>query len=101
MRFAQQGLTLRIAQRMLRSVRDLIEGWAEEIRAQLDAKGKSQRWLADLCDVHPSTIHRVVTGEHNPNDELKWKIAGALGMRMDLLFAWPKIVPPSPEKDVA
>ena len=82
-------------------MQDLIEGWAEEIRSQLDMQNKSQKWLADLCDVHPSTIHRIVTGDLNPNDELKWKIAGALGVRMDVLFAWPKIVPPSPAGEAA
>lgn len=77
-------------------MQDLIEAWGEEILDQLKRQGRSQKWLADLCDVHASTIHRIVTGDLNPNDELKWKIAGALGARMDVLFAWPKIVPPMP-----
>lgn len=52
--------------------------------------------LADLCGVHETTIIRIRHGKLNPNDELKWKIAGALGVRMDQLWAWPRIVPPNP-----
>lgn len=82
-------------------MQDLIEAWGEGILEELTSQHRSQKWLADCVDVHPSTIHRIVTGDLNPNDELKWKIAGALGVRMDRLFAWPKIVPPSPAREVA
>lgn len=83
---------------MLRHVQDLLSGWGEavdEALAELQPP-RSHRWLARQCDVHPTTIDRIVRGELNPNDELKFKIAGALGKRMDILWGWPKIIPPHP-----
>jgi DNA-binding XRE family transcriptional regulator len=59
--------------------------------------GLTQRSLAEKCSVHPTTILRLEVGKLCPNDELKWKIAGVLGLRMDLLWAWPRIVPPAPD----
>lgn len=86
---------------MLLHMQDLLEAWGEEIRRQLSMLGKPNRWLAEKCGVHSTTIDRVVLGKLNPNDELKYKIAGALGVRMDKLFAWPAIVPPDPKPPVA
>lgn len=73
---------------------DLLQGWAETIKDRLTEMDRKPAWLARQVDVHPSTISRILKGDLNPNDELKWKIAAALSMRMDLLWAWPKIVPP-------
>ncbi|HVM07174.1 MAG TPA: helix-turn-helix transcriptional regulator [Acidimicrobiales bacterium] len=75
-------------------MQDLLEAWGESIEDYLN--GRSHRWLAKQVGVHSTTIDRIVAGKLNPNDELKWKIAGALGVRMDVLFAWPKVVPPVP-----
>ena len=77
-------------------MQDLLEAWGEEIAKLLKEQGKSYFWLADVCDVHQTTIWRIIKGKLNPNDELKWKIAGALGERMDVLWGWPRVVPPSP-----
>lgn len=82
-------------------MQDLRYAWGEEVAKARVAAGLTQKALAQLCDVHPSTILRVETGGLNPNDELKWKIAGALGERMDVLWAWPRIVPPKPAEAVA
>ena len=79
-------------------MQDLLTGWGEEVARLLHQQDRTQRWLAEQCDVHPTTILRIIRGELNPNDELKWKIAGALGVRMDVLWCWPKMVPPSPAK---
>ena len=79
-------------------MQDLHAGWGERVKEEREALELTQRALADRCQVHPSTILRLELGKLCPNDELKWKIAGALGVRMDLLFAWPKIVPPMPEE---
>ncbi len=83
---------------MLRDMQDLLAAWGEAIEEALAAMSppRSHRWLARQVDVHSTTIDRIVKGELNPNDELKWKIAGALSQRMDVLWGWPKIVPPMP-----
>lgn len=82
----------------MQNVHDLLAGWGEKVAEEREALGLSQRDLADRCAVHVTTIWRVEAGKVNPNDELKWKIAGALGMRMDVLWAWPRIVPPCPQE---
>lgn len=74
-------------------MQDLHEGWGEKVREEREAAGLTQKALADLSGVHPTTILRIERGELCPNDELKWKIAAALGVRMDLLWAWPRIIP--------
>lgn len=76
------------------SVQDLIEGWAAEVDRLMKEQGMNNAELASRCDVHESTISRIRRGLANPNDELKWKIAGALGERMDVVWAWPRVVPP-------
>lgn len=79
-------------------MQDLLQGWGERVAEERVAAGLSRQSLADRCGVHAVTIWRVEFGKLNPNDELKWKIAGALGIRMDLLWAWPRIVPPCPQE---
>lgn len=75
-------------------MQDLAKGWGEAIEEALN--GRSHRWLAQQVGVHPTTIDRIIKGELDPNNELKFKIAGVLQQRMDVLWAWPKIVPPMP-----
>ena len=75
-----------------------MSGWGDEVARLLAEREMSQGELARRCGVEPSTISRIVRGLLNPNDELKWKIAGALGERMDVLWAWPRVIPPFPEQ---
>lgn len=77
-------------------MQDLHEGWGEEIARCMKEQGVSGRELARRCGVDASQISRVISGKRNADDELKWKIAGALGVRMDLLFSYPRVVPPAP-----
>ena len=78
-------------------MQDLYEGWGSALKDELNARNMSHGELARRVGVHSSTIGRIVAGTINANDELKWKIAGALGLRMDQLWAYPRIVPPQPE----
>lgn len=77
-------------------VQDLHAGWGERVAEERAACGMTKAALAARCGVEPSTITRIESGVMCPRDELKWKLAGALGVRMDVLFAWPRIVPPDP-----
>lgn len=74
-------------------MQDLHAGWGERVREEREALGLTQKALADACSVHPTTILRIERGDLCANDELKWKIAAVLGVRMDVLWAWPRIVP--------
>ncbi len=78
-------------------MQDVHEGWGERIAELLAELGKPLAWLAAECEVNPSTVTRIVQGRMCPNEELKWKIAGVLGVRMDRLWEWPKMVPPHPQ----
>ena len=79
---------------MVRGVHDLHAGWGEKVRELREERGLSVRELARRCDVHHTTILRIETGQLCPHDALKWRLAGVLGERMDVLWAWPRIVPP-------
>lgn len=78
-------------------MQDLHKGWGEGLAGEMADRKLTKKALADAVEVHPSTIGRILEGTLNPNDELKWKIAGALHKRMDELWAWPRVIPPSPQ----
>lgn len=81
-------------------MQDLHQAWGEAVAAEMAARTPpmSNRHLARLCGVHPTTIARVLSGDICATDELKWKIAGALGQRMDRLWQWPQVIPPAPRE---
>lgn len=68
--------------------------WAARLRAAREHRGLTQRDVARRCGVSVSTISRIESGLVSASDELKWCIAAALGERMDLLWAWPAVIPP-------
>lgn len=78
-------------------MQDLHEGWAEGLASEMTEQDVTAAELARRCGVHTSTITRVLACEIVPSDELKWKIAGALRKRMDELWPWPRITPPTPQ----
>lgn len=84
---------------LLPLVQDVHEGWGEAIKERLAELEYSQNWLARAIDKDPGTVSRIVAGKLNPSDEIKWLIAGALRMRMDRLWEWPRIIPPFPGDD--
>lgn len=53
----------------------------------LDAEGRRQTWLADLCGVSRRTVWTWVHGIHEPDHGNRAKIALALGKSTDDL--WP------------
>lgn len=76
---------------------DMHRDWGRRVaQARADLK-LSQRRLAEIIDVDQSTISRLERGVLVPSDDLKWKIAGALGKRVDELFIYPAVRPPFPE----
>ena len=89
---------MRDKQSILRHMQDLHEGWGERLTEEMGARNLTNVGLAAICDVHETTIIRIRRGQLCPNDELKWKIAGAIGIRMDRLWAWPTVIPPSPQR---
>ena len=74
-------------------MQDLHEAWGEGVRSARLDRGLTVIELAEKCGVHETTIFRVEKGTLCPNDTLKWRIAGVLGIRMDRLWAWPTVIP--------
>ena len=72
--------------------------WGKRIAARRKVLGFTQQRLGDLCGgIGQPSISKIERGELSPSDELKWKLAAALQMSLDELFAYPAIVPPFPE----
>lgn len=68
--------------------------WGRRIRTR---RGPiSQQRLAELAGVDQGTISRIEKGTMKVSDDLKWRIAGALGCPVDALFPWPAVRPPVP-----
>lgn len=76
----------------------LHDGWGKRVKRSREDLGISQRRLADLCQVDPSSISRIERGVLAPRDDLKWKLAGALGVTVEDLFPYPGVVPPFPQQ---
>jgi putative transcriptional regulator len=69
--------------------------WGEQVRQARTLRGWSQADLARRCESSVSTISRVETGAVAAQDELKWRIAQALGLPLNELWGWPDTMPPS------
>lgn len=73
--------------------------WGKRIAARRKVLGFTQQRLADLCGgVVQATISKIERGDLVPGNELKWKLAAALQLSLEELFAYPAIVPPFPEQ---
>ncbi|HET7486876.1 MAG TPA: helix-turn-helix transcriptional regulator [Acidimicrobiales bacterium] len=71
--------------------------WGKRIAKRRAELQYSQRRLGELCGgVAQPTISKIERGDLVPGDELKWKLAGALQLPLDELFAYPAIIPPFP-----
>ena len=68
--------------------------WGERVRKR---RGPiTQEQLAELIGGDQSTIIRIERGKVDLSDDMKWKIAGALGCTPADLFPYPDVVPPFP-----
>lgn len=75
---------------------DLHRAWGKRVRDRRQALAMSQERLAELVDVRQASISRVERGDQRPSDDLKWRLAGALGCTIDDLFPNPAARPPFP-----
>lgn len=62
-----------------------------EIRRLRFARGEmTQQALADACSVTRQTIIALEAGKYAPSLELAFRIADALGVRIEEVFSWSK-----------
>ncbi len=63
-----------------------------EIRRLRFARGEmTQQALADACSVTRQTIIALEAGKYAPSLELAFRIADALGVRIEEVFSWSKL----------
>lgn len=70
--------------------------WARRVHARRDAVGLTQSKLAEIVGVTQPTISSLERGRYVPSDDLKWRLAGALGCLITELFPFPAHRPPFP-----
>lgn len=70
---------------------DFQQQWRERLVAELGDRPRS--WLAAESGLDAATITRILNGDTVPTDAAKWRLAGALGRRVDELFSYPAIIP--------
>lgn len=57
------------------------------VKRALDARGKSQYWLADEVDMYVSSVNRIVTGKSEALLSTAVRIADALGEDLETLVS--------------
>lgn len=69
---------------------DLAVTWGERLQAVRDAKQVSVRDLAARVGVTTQYIYLLQTGRYSPSDDLRVKIAAALTVRVEDIWAYPE-----------
>ncbi|MFP5319589.1 MAG: helix-turn-helix domain-containing protein [Acidimicrobiia bacterium] len=72
------------------------ESWGRRLKARRSELGLTQERLAEICSIEQSTISRIERGQVCPRDNVKWRLAGALGQTVEQLFPYPAVRPPFP-----
>lgn len=60
--------------------------WGDRVKARREALRFTQRTLAELAETSQGAIWKIEHGLLAPRDDLKARIAAALGTRIGLLF---------------
>jgi transcriptional regulator with XRE-family HTH domain len=63
--------------------------WGNQIRAEREAQDLGVTELARLAEMDPGNLSRVERGLQGVSDELRMRIASALGRRVEDLFTYP------------
>jgi transcriptional regulator with XRE-family HTH domain len=70
-------------------------GFGPALRREREAKGWTQKELADAAGTHGNTVARIERGENEPAWPLVLKFAAALGVSCEA-FAGTGVSPPAP-----
>lgn len=78
------------------------QDWGRRLKERRKGFGLTQERLAELAGTNQSIVSKIEQGQINVTDEMKWRLAGALGCGVAHLFPWPAVKPPFPAgEDVA
>lgn len=70
--------------------------WAARVRDRRQRLRYSQKQLGTVLGIRQATISSIERGHHVPSDDLKWRLAGALGCLITDLFPYPAHRPEFP-----
>jgi transcriptional regulator with XRE-family HTH domain len=74
---------------MLNGMTAHTERWGAEIRRLRTERGWTILELARRADSQPAHISRIERGINAPSDELRMRVAAALGVRVEQIFTYP------------
>lgn len=74
---------------------ELSRSWGAEIRARRTAAGLSIARLGARADIEPGNLSKIERGLVMPSDDSRIKLARALGVRVEELFAYPDTTTPA------
>lgn len=79
----------------------LHKSWGAAMKRRRKVLGFSQSKLANLVEATQPMISDWENGRSAPRDDMKFRIAGALGVPVDYLFSFPAVVPDFPQAAVS
>lgn len=65
--------------------------WGRNIKRLRRERELNQEELARLVRVHPTNFSRFETGKQRPTDEVRIRIAQALGVRVEDIFVYDEV----------
>jgi ribosome-binding protein aMBF1 (putative translation factor) len=65
------------------------EEWGPRLRTARQRAEMSQWRLGIEAQVNPTNLSRIERGEYVPSDEVRWRLARALGLQVVDLFPYP------------
>lgn len=74
---------------MLRAMPALHETWGSRVRSARVKRGWTIAELAYRADVNPGNLSRIERGLERPGDEVRIRIADALGVRVESIWSYP------------
>lgn len=67
--------------------------WGQRLRQARKEQGISLRDITAKAGLHKSHYCRIEAGETVPSDELRMRLASALGVRVEQIFSYPDTTP--------
>lgn len=73
-------------------MRETLAAWGEDIRVRREAAGLSQRQFAAAVGTTQQHLSLIERGAVSPGDDLRVRLAAALGCSVAELFPYPEAV---------
>lgn len=70
---------------------DLHAQWGARIKQERESQGLSRSALAIAAEIDTTYLYKIEMTSKRPSDEVRMRLAAALGMRVEDLFAYPPV----------